>query len=196
MSGLGSSSSSYTKDHSPIPILFPTKRWDSGPMFDWYHQPDTLRRVDKLQIRIDTSGAVLHRFILAYVSDETGTRNSIYRFDRRPDSKAVSVLNAAIRDTDSGIAKDEYIVGAGVSTFENTQCEVELSFGTHADLMEIVKACHGMSQDDQAKNYTLRRYNCFFFSWTILLFVAQRHLPYENPCRISSSIISSLIYRD
>lgn len=182
MSGLGSlSSSSRSRDCSPIPIQFPTGRWDSGPMFEWYHQADTLRRINKLQIRIDTSGAIPHRFIIAYASDETEDRKSIYRFDRRPDSKAVFVINAALRDADSGIAKDECTPGVDPSTFETTQCEVELTFGRHADLMEIIKACHGMSQDEQAKNYTLRRYNCFFFSWTILLLVARRHLPFEKP---------------
>ncbi|QRV97166.1 hypothetical protein RhiJN_25185 [Ceratobasidium sp. AG-Ba] len=111
-----------------------------------------------------------------------GTRTSVYRFDRRPSVGTISVLSStALRGGDSGPAKDEYMVDVESSNFSRAQCEVEIIFRGRADLSSIIKACFGIAQDPQARNYSLQKYNCFFFSWTILMVVSREHLPYRVP---------------
>ncbi|KAG8711100.1 hypothetical protein FRC08_016308 [Ceratobasidium sp. 394] len=183
MSALGSLSNSISgsKKQEPKSIHFPTGRWYSGPMFEWYNGPSTLRNIDKLQIRKEDSRPVPHRFIIAYMVSEDRTRTSIYRFDRRPSVSASAVVGATLLNNDSGLAKDEYIVDVEPSSFQSAQCEVEICFQGRVDLISIITACYAIAQDKQARNYSLQKYNCFFFSWTILMLVSREQLPYTMP---------------
>ncbi|KAF8593125.1 hypothetical protein BDV93DRAFT_461802 [Ceratobasidium sp. AG-I] len=169
------------KAQNPVRIRFPAERWDSGPIFDWYSQADTLKQIRMLQIFVDSSGPVPHRFIIAHMTNGDRNLESIYRLDRRPDAAPTTVMSAIVLDNGTGIAKDEYIINVDASSFEHAQCEVELSFDPPVDLAAIIKACYGITRHESARNYSLLQYNCFFFSWTILMVVARHHRPYELP---------------
>ncbi|KAF9509013.1 hypothetical protein BS47DRAFT_1397279 [Hydnum rufescens UP504] len=58
------------------------------------------------------------------------------------------------------------------------------------DLSDIIKICFGIHRD-RAGRYTLQRFNCYFFSWTILV-VTARHampwdvLPFDSPWKMLS----------
>ncbi|KAG8733888.1 hypothetical protein FRC10_012102, partial [Ceratobasidium sp. 414] len=125
---------------------------------------------------------------------EDRSRTSIYRFDRRPSVSASAVVGATLFHGDSGLAKDEYVVDIESSSFQSAQCEVEICFQGRVDLISIIKSCYAIAQDEQARNYSLQKYNCFFFSWTILMLVSRNQLPYTVPSvnLVESRVLSHL----
>ncbi|KAG8699300.1 hypothetical protein FRC08_005383 [Ceratobasidium sp. 394] len=163
-----------------IPILFPSG-WDglNGPVFDWYRGL-TCRHINRLQIRKDSSGTVPHRFIVAHLTD-----HSIQRFDRRPKSKnSGEILVAGFLNTATIEAVDEIeMVEASTwpSLERQTACEVDLYLEGNMNILAILSACYGISRDNNAQNYALLRYNCYFFSWTILAVVARHKIPDSIP---------------
>ncbi|KAG9091970.1 hypothetical protein FRC07_011749, partial [Ceratobasidium sp. 392] len=173
-------SSSRALQRAVTPIIFPSD-WETheGPTFDWY-QRLSCKRIRRLQIRKDSSGAVPHRFIVAHLAD-----NSIQRFDRRPQSKNAGEIVAASLFGTSTIAADDEIemveAGAWPSLEQQTKCEVDLDLGGDMDILTILSACYGISRDASARDYALLRYNCFFFSWTILAIVARHKVPSSIP---------------
>ncbi|QRV94593.1 hypothetical protein RhiJN_22611 [Ceratobasidium sp. AG-Ba] len=174
----GSFASSNLKKSDTI-IEFPDKRWDSGPFFAWYQNPDTLKQISKLEIRMQ-QGLVPHRFVIAHTMSEDGSQTKIYRFDRRPNVLPHRVV-PRVFGGHSGPAKDEYMVVEDPSTYESALCEVTMTFPNPVDLSLIIKACFVISQDPDTRNYYLRKYNCFFFSWAILMVVARESLSYRVP---------------
>ncbi|QRV94591.1 hypothetical protein RhiJN_22609 [Ceratobasidium sp. AG-Ba] len=179
MSGLGSlSSSSDPRDGGRI--SFPHGRWNAGEFFNWYQNPDTLKRIARIQIRKEGS-PVPHRFIIVCAISEDGKKGAFYRFDRRPNIGPAYVVAKATQSEHCGLAKDDYEVVKDPSTFSSAICEVELIFQKRVDLSSIVKACFAISQDPDARNYSLQQYNCFFFSWTLLMVVSRKSLPYRVP---------------
>ncbi|KAF9509018.1 hypothetical protein BS47DRAFT_1397284 [Hydnum rufescens UP504] len=52
--------------------------------------------------------------------------------------------------------------------------------GSDVDLSKIIKICFGIHRDDKARRYTLQRFNCYFFSWTILVATARHAVPWET----------------
>ncbi|KAG8739265.1 hypothetical protein FRC10_005827 [Ceratobasidium sp. 414] len=71
--------------------------------------------------------------------------------------------------------------GAWVGLEQQTKCEVDLYLEEHTDIIAILSACYGISCDDDAHNYALLQYNCYFFSWTILAVVARHKIPNSIP---------------
>ncbi|KAJ7843206.1 hypothetical protein B0H14DRAFT_2359134 [Mycena olivaceomarginata] len=114
--------------------------------------------IDKLEIRVDTSSPVPHRFVMLYMRD-----HSVHRLDRRPNHH-------------------EILCHLGEGTVEEvqrkTKHEIGLSLEGKVDLKVVLSACFVISRDDTTKNYTLLAHNCFFFSWTILMIASRRYLPY------------------
>ncbi|QRV80100.1 hypothetical protein RhiJN_08115 [Ceratobasidium sp. AG-Ba] len=179
MEFIAESFASSSLKNSETRIEFPENRWDAGPFFKWYKSPDTLKRISKLEIRM-TQKVVPHRFVIAHMVSEDGAQTAVYRFDRRPNVLPHHVLLTVHRGH-SGPAKDEYTVVED-SSYEDAVCEVTLDFSSkRVDLSSIIKTCFVISQNPNARNYELRKYNCFFFSWTILMVVAREFLPYRVP---------------
>lgn len=51
---------------------------------------------------------------------------------------------------------------------EESDVVAEIEFSCEFDLLDILSICYAIQQDNEAKQYTLQRYNCYFFSWTIM----------------------------
>lgn len=157
--------SELSVDHStrPVAINFP-KGWREGPVFEWY---DSLqcKTVKSLQIRKQPWNGVVHRFIIARMADE-----SIFRFDRR----LPNVTTTRFRAIDEVRAAKPRIM-------ETSKCEVELALRREVELILVLSACYGISQDDDAQNYDPLVYNCWFFSWAVLTIVARHELPKSIP---------------
>lgn len=184
MTSLGSSFNSLRRfdKQEPKSLIFPSG-WRKGPVFeDWY---DTLKpeatSIDRLEIRKDTSGPVPHRFIIIHMTD-----GSTHRFDRRPDHEETGAATGVILLGNTAVkSKDEYIAKVSQLAWLQLQsvshCEIELFLGGKVDLLAVLSACYGISQDQTAYKYTLFNHNCFFFSWTILMVVSRHCLPHEVP---------------
>ena len=155
-------------------------------MYGWYHGlPKESRYISSLQIRKDVGNVVPHRFVMLRMHD-----GSTHRFDRRPEQKTKDhdpgynlfglMLNHAVNCEDSYIANmNRYLLK---EIKKVTFCEIELFFDPEqADLVTVISACFGISQNRVAEKYTFLKHNCFFFSWTILMVVSRHFLPYKFP---------------
>lgn len=166
--------------HQAVPIEFP--EWGQGPVFDWYNKLDSgdARKIKMLQIRIDTSGVVPHRFIVVHMRNDT-----IHRLDRRPNVAADQLGNLDLVMNTAVTTKDELTSSLDPKSFHELEkvakCEIELTLDGKVDFLVILSACYGISRDKSAQKYTLFSHNCFFFSWTILMVVSRHYLPLRVP---------------
>ncbi|KAG9080492.1 hypothetical protein FRC06_006516 [Ceratobasidium sp. 370] len=155
--------------------------WDglNGPLFDWYREL-SCQQINRLQIRKDSSGAVPHRFIVAHLID-----HSIQRFDRRLKSKnsgEIGIISLLKTSTIETVDEIEMVEPSTRPSLEaQTKCEVDLYLAGDMSILAILSACYGISRDDYAHNYALLRYNCYFFSWTILAIVSRLKIPNSIP---------------
>ncbi|KAG8743094.1 hypothetical protein FRC10_000394 [Ceratobasidium sp. 414] len=137
--------------------------------------------VNRLEIRI-TRDAIPHRFVVAYMQD-----GSICRFDRRPrtpQSVFIPVGPQRPGEEPSCRAADEACVVNRAELLEielSTHWEIRLNLPVEADILLILSACFAIAQDRMARNYALREYNCYFFSWTIVMLVTRHILPFTVP---------------
>ncbi|QRV95305.1 hypothetical protein RhiJN_23323 [Ceratobasidium sp. AG-Ba] len=151
--------------------------WGEGKIFDWY-RACKCTVIKKLEIRI-TGPPIPHRFVVAYMAD-----GSIYRFDRRPLTASSGLLSIEFIGAAHRQAGDEVSV---VSTayeqeeIHNARQEVELDLQNGVDLLLVLSACHAIAQDEDARKYALLEYNCYFFSWTIIMIVTRRTFPIVIP---------------
>lgn len=152
-----------------------TANWGEGEVFDWYRKlPKSSVIVTRLQIRIEGSKPP-HRFVLAYLQD-----GSICRFDRRPvTGKPGPLILETIFSKSARRAADERVTlkdGVLERLESTTYCEVDLIMPFGVDLLLILSACFAISKDEEAQNYNLLSYNCYFFSWTIVMVVIRHAL--------------------
>jgi hypothetical protein len=49
------------------------------------------------------------------------------------------------------------------------------------DVILVFSACFSLDKDPEARRYALLEYNCYFFSWTIVMIVVRHILPFELP---------------
>ncbi|KAG8741210.1 hypothetical protein FRC10_003169 [Ceratobasidium sp. 414] len=172
--------------------------WGEGEIFDWCRKTFKNNRIiNRLEIRI-TGGTVPHRFVVAYMQD-----GSIWRFDRRP-----RTLQGAFRLTDPQgpeeeeegpprRAADEVCLVTKTDLLEielSTRWEIRLDLPAEADIFLVISACFAIAQDKKARNYTLREYNCYFFSWTVVMLMTRHLLPFTvpSPTAVESRITSRL----
>ncbi|KAG8741212.1 hypothetical protein FRC10_003171 [Ceratobasidium sp. 414] len=168
--------------------------WGEGEIFDWYRKTLTSKTIHRLEIRI-TRDAVPHRFVVAYMQD-----GSICRFDRRPRTPQSVFIPAGPQGPDeepSCRAADEVCIVNRAELLEielSTHWEIRLDLPPEADVLLVISACYAIAQDKKARNYTLREYNCYFFSWTIVMLMTRHLLPFTvpSPAAIESRFNSRL----
>ncbi|KAG9090663.1 hypothetical protein FS749_000382 [Ceratobasidium sp. UAMH 11750] len=153
--------------------------WGDGEIFKWYYTKLPRRTMNRLQIRITTTGAVPHRFVVAFMNDDP-----ICRFDRRPLNTNGATLLVETATTPSRRAADEAAV---VNTTEyaeirlTSRVEVDVALPQETDIDMVLSACYAIAQDEKASIYALREYNCYFFAWSIVMIVMRHTLPFEIP---------------
>ncbi|KAF9502628.1 hypothetical protein BS47DRAFT_1490663 [Hydnum rufescens UP504] len=75
-------------------------------------------------------------------------------------------------------SKDTIANVNSLSDLDKTSCLAELHCqGSDVDLSAIIKVCFGIHIDDKAGRYTLQRFNCYLFAWTILVVTARQAMP-------------------
>ncbi|KAG8792467.1 hypothetical protein FRC12_006040 [Ceratobasidium sp. 428] len=152
--------------------------WGVGHLFDWYRGFELnckARSIQSIQIRKDARGPVPHRFIVLRMCDD-----QVHRVDRRPDRLNTNTVD--LLSNQAVACKDELMANIRLDSVEDsTECEVELTLDGQVDLVLVISTCYAISGDNFARDYQFLRYNCFFFSWTILMVVSRQYLPYEVP---------------
>ncbi|KAG9118826.1 hypothetical protein FRC07_006472 [Ceratobasidium sp. 392] len=186
---ISSSSGSFKKERCTMEF---GSIWGEGQIFDWYRAL-TSKIVTRLEVRISRD-AVPHRFVVAYMQD-----NSILRFDRRPKNPNLFVIAAqtAVVEEASRAADEACVVDSlGLLEIEMTShWEIDLNLPANVDVLLVLSACFAIAQDEKARNYALREYNCYFFSWTIVMLVTRHLLPFivPTPAAVESRWKSRLV---
>ncbi|KAG8741489.1 hypothetical protein FRC10_002740 [Ceratobasidium sp. 414] len=154
--------------------------WGKGDVFNWYRRltKPGAKSIHTIQIRKDVTGPVPHRFVLLHMRD-----GLVHRFDRRPD-RSPGADTGLVRLLSNQVVNshDTFMPDISPANLEHvSECEIELVLDSEVDFLVVVSACYAISVDDNTRGYSFLRYNCFFFSWTILMIVSRHYLPYEIP---------------
>ncbi|KAG9119762.1 hypothetical protein FRC07_005054 [Ceratobasidium sp. 392] len=101
---------------------------------------------------------------------ESGLEDRICQVERMADQNAQ--INALVR---ADAADYINIIKKGSKMendqLANTRVILEITFpeGRTRTLADVLDICYGISRHPKARYYTLQQYNCFFFSWNIIL---------------------------
>ncbi|KAG9128020.1 hypothetical protein FRC07_006134 [Ceratobasidium sp. 392] len=176
-------------------ILFPKILGES-----WYNKRRYLK-VNTIQYRKEFRAPFRHEYLVVFLSD-----GSICRFDRRPDPNVPfdalkergSEAYDTVEEVTPGMLEDPSIQAT-------SECLATLTFRDELDLFFIFLVCYGIQSDPQAVRYTLLQYNCYFFSWTIILNIARNSVTWEGlptstsfqglPKNVASELSEMLVHK-
>ncbi|KAF9519303.1 hypothetical protein BS47DRAFT_1274339, partial [Hydnum rufescens UP504] len=148
--------------------------WQNNGIMEW-HRSNGPRptKIIMLQLRKERSEPFTHQYIVLILSDDC-----ILRLDRRGDED--NPMDAMKSDGSESIDTVEDVNSLSeLDKTSYTLAEVHCQ-GGDVDLSNIIKICFGIHIDDKARHYTLQRFNCYFFSWTILVATARHAVPWET----------------
>ncbi|KAF9517199.1 hypothetical protein BS47DRAFT_544338 [Hydnum rufescens UP504] len=148
--------------------------WQSTRIMEWHHSLGSRpTKINTLQLRKEKSEPFTHQYVVLILSDD-----SILRLDRRGDEN--NPMDAMRSD---GIESIDTIADVNsLSDLDQTSyCLAELHCqASDVDLSNIIKICFGIHKDPRAGRYTLQRFNCYFFAWTILVATARYAEPWDT----------------
>ncbi|KAF8602824.1 hypothetical protein BDV93DRAFT_557013, partial [Ceratobasidium sp. AG-I] len=165
-------------------LLFPGG-WDNkdSDVFRWYKdQPHKFFR--KMQYYKECQG-VGHEFIVLPVQDAGGALTSWFcRFERvaNPTQQLAAIGTDGteafdyVQSFDSIQRSDSEPLGP----LRGARLVAEVTLPRGFDLYDVLAICSAVAEHPQARRYTLQQYNCYFFSWAILLSLSRRSAGWEN----------------
>ncbi|KAG7098986.1 hypothetical protein E1B28_000872 [Marasmius oreades] len=142
-------------------------------------------KISKLQVwsRNRYSQRLTHRFVLLHMADDT-----VHRLDRRATTQGNPGLLSGLSMRTPGVTStDEMVINIDddlqKNMARNNHLEVEIQLEGKVDLLIVLLTCYQISHHSRARRYDLRDYNCFFYSWTILMIAARRLLDIVTPSK-------------
>ncbi|CAE6528648.1 unnamed protein product [Rhizoctonia solani] len=157
--------------HSQVPHRIDySGGWRTGPTEEWYKsQPST--KFTQLQYRKERKKPWEHEYIV--VELENGT---VCRFDRR--ARAENLVDAF---TSEGLDAEDtaHVIHKGdkkhyLEINNDSDLILCMHFPDGQDILSILGICYSIRQDRETECYSLIRYNCYFFSWMIVVALARR----------------------
>ncbi|KAF9518233.1 hypothetical protein BS47DRAFT_1338505 [Hydnum rufescens UP504] len=175
----------------PLRIQF-TSGWQSTRIMEWHHSLGSRpTKIDTLQLRKEKSEPFTHQYVVLILSDD-----SILRLDRRGDENNPmdAVKSDGIESVDT-IADVDSLSDLDVASHCLAEFHCQAS---DLDLSHIIKICFGIHKDPKAGRYTLQRFNCYFFAWTILVATARYAepwdtFPFDSPWRTLSQTLADAL---
>ena len=164
--------------------------WDKGPIIEWYetHRRKGSTIIEKLQLRRDRLPPYYHEYIVVFTQG-----GHAYRVDRRPDPDAPfdTIMRAGCKPHDTVQTVDSR---SWRELEKNSDCIVKVHWKDKPtiDLLFVLSICFALRQDEQAKQYTLQRYNCYFLSWTIIMVAVRDAATWET--RLDTVMSESFLY--
>jgi len=151
----------------PLRIEFPSG-WGSGPIFDWQKAQHS-RLFVRLQLRKEHQKPYHHQFVVLTLDNEQFCRLDRKGDDDAPPDDAIAPSGMFAKDT------IEMLSPMQIKEILSTSAIVlELEFPQGEDISTILEICYVIQHDQQAKRFTLQRFNCYFFSFTIAMCLARR----------------------
>lgn len=187
-----SSNTVYTSSghRSQLPIIldFSSEKGRTAA-HQWYEKQGSNNRFTSLEYRKHRDGQFRHEFIVVRLNDTT-----LCRFDRRAREDR---RGHALRDEGTITEDSAHVLCSFETDYQELDKESEvllsISFPDGEDLMLILSVCFGIQNHPRAASYSLLRYNCYFFSWTIIASVARRALGWENVDVVTSGIVREAV---
>ncbi|CAE6469708.1 unnamed protein product [Rhizoctonia solani] len=178
---------SSTRDSTQKCLLqFSDRFLDPTDEISKWHEQQYSRLFRTIQYRKEKTG-IGHEFTLLLLQREHGGGIDRYcRVERIGDPEHL----AQVACIDGTIAED-YIQAISLSDpsssslMHNSDVVAEITFPLTFELRDVLAICYGISKHFRAKRYTLQQYNCYFFSWTIILALARACMSWD----ISPSIL-------
>ncbi|KAF8755050.1 hypothetical protein RHS01_05624 [Rhizoctonia solani] len=142
----------------------------------WYIHQGRNTRFTLLEYRKYKRGQVRHEFIVIWLNSTT-----LCRFDRRAsDGRRGHILRE-----EGTLAEDSAHVLSSFETeykelLEQTEVLLSIKLPNGEDLGAILAVCEGIQTHGKASAYSLISYNCYFFSWMIVVAVARRTHDWET----------------
>ncbi|CAE6480801.1 unnamed protein product [Rhizoctonia solani] len=156
---------------------------EGDPITQWYNrQPNSkFRSVEYRKER----GGVQHEYILVLLQNNDGARVDSYcRLERVADPthrmEAIGVNGTTAFDFVQTIDPNDSEFSAQVKADAESELVSRIVFPRMFDLADILAICYGIYTHPRAKRYTLQQFNCYFFSWTIILCLARRAADWES----------------
>lgn len=166
-------------DRAGGPVLLDfSSGWGKGLVFDWYKGMRSTS-IAKIQLRKEFEEPFRHEFILVYLQ-----RGGFCRLDRRGDP---NVPTQTLRSEGSEAYDTIHEVKELDGIDSTSECLVELRPNGSIDLSFILSICFSIRSDPKTQRYTLQRFNCYFFSWTITSIVARHSVAWDAPAQLSGS---------
>ncbi|KEP45497.1 hypothetical protein V565_267010 [Rhizoctonia solani 123E] len=155
-------------------LRFSEKFLDPADVISKWHDQQQSSQFRTIQYRKERTG-VGHEFILLLLHKEQGGDVDCYcRVERVGDPEHLT----QVVFIDGTIAED-YIQAVPLSNpvstslTDNSDIVAEITFPQTFILRDVLAICFGISNHYRAKRYTLQQYNCYFFSWTLILALAR-----------------------
>jgi hypothetical protein len=113
------------------------------------------------------------------------------RIDRRPDPDVL--VDTVMRKGCNAIDNIQEVFSR--DNFMPSFCVVDVLVDgeNHLDVLSILRICLAIQQDNQAQTYTIQRYNCYFFSWTIILLLLRLLMEQADAHRHRVAAISNVL---
>ncbi|KDN44025.1 hypothetical protein RSAG8_05757, partial [Rhizoctonia solani AG-8 WAC10335] len=161
--------SSMGHSQKPHRISYPNG-WRTGLTETWYKsQPST--KFTQLQYRKERKKPWEHEYIVVELDNGT-----VCRFDRRAHAETLADAFTSegldAEDTAHVIDKQD---GEHYPEINNdSNLVLRMHFPDGQDILSILGICYGIQQNRETECYSLIRYNCYFFSWMIVVALARR----------------------
>ncbi|KAF8594612.1 hypothetical protein BDV93DRAFT_565241 [Ceratobasidium sp. AG-I] len=162
------------KGKGPIVIRFPVA-WANriGLVFEWYRLQDH-KKFLSIQHRKELTSPFHHQFVLVELIG-----GSFCRFERTgdPDSRthALSTVGSTAHDLVETFSSEELALGQ-----EDSEVISRITFPNELDLLDILAICYALHQGEKTRHYTLQRFNCYFFAWSIITVLTRRVAHWGN----------------
>ncbi|CAE6427785.1 unnamed protein product [Rhizoctonia solani] len=153
--------------------------WGKGKVFEWYkHMRSTA--VTEIQLRKEFEEPFRHEYIL--VSLQGG---EFCRIDRRGDPNVpTQTLSSNGSDAHDTVHQLDSIGGID----SDSECLVRLQFNGEIDLSFLLLICFNIRNDPKTQRYTLQRFNCYFYSWTITSVLARHSVAWNAPEQLAAKV--------
>jgi hypothetical protein len=177
------SSRSSPKHEGVLNLNFPLG-WGTGQVHEWYLRRMGKTAIKSIEVRKEYD-TFQHEYILIRLQD-----GSILRIDRRPDpSVPIDTIMRKGCDAVDTISELET-----ANDLAPSRCVVSFrpALDVRLELLHILMICYAIKNDDHSRRYSLQKFNCHFFSWTIFLVsirnilpVSQRQEDYSTRLRVA-----------
>ncbi|KAG9086534.1 hypothetical protein FS749_003577, partial [Ceratobasidium sp. UAMH 11750] len=137
---------------------------------EWYEQQrQTSTRFQSIEHRKNLDGPFYHEFLLLKLTD-----GAICRVERTGDGSRADALRytgCISNDLIQWFSADDY---AKFSTSMPSTLVAEIDLQREFDILDVLAVCYSIQNTQVCSVYTLQRYNCYFFCWTILAVLTRR----------------------